>query len=200
MEQSLKMTAQSVGKQPSISDELLAERLRGGDSEAGDELVRRYARPLLGYLYRLGGTTAVAEELHQQTWVSVIEHLDRFSQTNPGGFRAWLFRIATNKATDYWRRARSRKKLDEGLRLVQEQVSEDASMRVESAQMAQRVQQAIEQIPEVYRQVLLMRYYSNMSFAEIARTLGCPLNTALGRAHKGILKLRELLGSEAGEG
>ena len=56
-----------------------------------------------------------------------------------------------------------------------------------------RLRAAIEQLPENQRQVLLLRYYSGLKFVEIAELLGCPLNTALGRMHKAMLKLKELM-------
>ncbi len=49
-------------------------------------------------------------------------------------------------------------------------------------------------MPESQRQVLLLRYYSNLKFIEIAEMLGCPLNTALGRVHKALIKLRQVMG------
>src|SRR5688572_24963136 len=59
------------------ADEALIERMRGGDLTAGEVLVRRYFDPLMRYLQRLAGPQT-AEELHQQTWVSVLDHLDKF--------------------------------------------------------------------------------------------------------------------------
>ncbi len=56
-----------------------------------------------------------------------------------------------------------------------------------------RLARAIESLPEPQRQVVLLRYYSGLRFVEIAQVLGCPLNTALGRMHKAILKLRSIL-------
>src|ERR1700733_5510666 len=71
-----------------IGDELLLERLRGGDAGAGEALVKRYAQPLMRYLQRIAGE-ALAEELHQQTWLSVLDNLDKFdpacvSRSTPG--------------------------------------------------------------------------------------------------------------------
>src|SRR5258708_571523 len=81
------------------SDESLVQSLRNGDTAAGSELVGRYCQALLRYLQRLVGNDHLAEELHQQTWVSVLDHLDRFDPAPAGGgFKAWLYRIATNKA------------------------------------------------------------------------------------------------------
>ena len=57
----------------------------------------------------------------------------------------------------------------------------------------EKLKAAIDQLPEAQRQVLLLRYYSNLKFVEIAEMLGCPLNTALGRMHKAMLKLKQLM-------
>src|SRR3954454_18988709 len=79
------------------SDEALIRRLRAGETAAGETLVRRYHQPLLRYLQRLAGNDHLAEEIHQATWLSVLEHLEKFdAAASGGGFKAWLFRIATN--------------------------------------------------------------------------------------------------------
>jgi RNA polymerase sigma-70 factor (ECF subfamily) len=177
---------------PIISDEALVSRLRGGDAPAGEELVRRHCRPLLRYLQRLAGSDQLAEELHQQAWLSVLDHLDRFDPAG-GGFKAWLYRIATNKANDYWRFRSREKSAKEGLKLVRETEAQDASVPLDSSEQAGKLRAAIERLPESQKQVLLLRYYSGLKFAEIASTLGCPLNTALGRMHKAMQKLKELM-------
>src|SRR5207253_8068851 len=103
----------------SPSDEELIELLRHGSTSAGEVLVKRYYEPLMRYLLRLAGTDHLAEELHQQTWLSVLGHLDRFDKSSAaGGFKAWLFRIATNKANDHWRSAGRERNAKEGLKLV----------------------------------------------------------------------------------
>src|SRR6185503_2847585 len=81
------------------TDEELVERLRDGSATAGELLVKRYFQPLMRYLVRIVGSDHLAEELHQQTWLSVLDHIEKFDvkSTPSGGFKAWLFRIATNK-------------------------------------------------------------------------------------------------------
>jgi RNA polymerase sigma-70 factor, ECF subfamily len=178
-----------------ISDEELLRRLRDGEPSAGETLARRYYPSLMRYLVRVAGSNHVAEELLQQTWLSVLEHIDKFDATSSsGGFKAWLFRIATNKANDTWR-SRGREKIAKaGLKLVTEDEAPDASQRIEGSEQEEKLRRAIGQLPENQRQVLLLRYYSDMKFVEIAAMLGCPLNTALGRMHKAMLKLKELMG------
>jgi RNA polymerase sigma-70 factor (ECF subfamily) len=179
------------------SDDALLAKARAGDVPAGEELVRRYHVPLRRYLLRLTGSDAVTEELHQQTWLSVLEHAERFNpRVIGGGFKAWLFRIATNKANDHWRSAGRERSAKDGLRLITDEQSPAADHRMESAEQERKLQAAIGQLPEAQRQVLLLRYYSGLKFIEIAEVLGCPLNTALGRMHKAMLKLKELMSAE----
>jgi RNA polymerase sigma-70 factor (ECF subfamily) len=175
-----------------VNDEALVGRLRGGESAAGEELVRRHCPALMRYLQRLVGRDQIAEELHQQTWVSVLEHIDRFDSAG-GGFKAWLYRIATNKANDHWRSRSREKNAKEGLKLATDQTFPEASAPLEGTEQAVKLRHAIEQLPENQKQVLLLRYYSGLKFVEIARMLGCPLNTALGRMHKAMQKLKQLM-------
>ena len=180
---------------PVPSDETLLKRMRSGQAASGEELVKRYYVPLIRYLHRITGSPSQAEEMHQQTWLSVLEHLDKFdaSAKGSGGFKAWLFRIATNKANDHWRSAGREKAAKQGLRLVTDTEMPAADHRMAASDQERMLQMAIQQLPEPQRQVLLLRYYSNLKFVEIADVIGCPLNTALGRMHKAMLKLKELM-------
>ena len=180
-----------------ISDEALLLQLQGGEPAAGDVLVGRYFQPLLRYLRRLAGDE-MAEELLQQTWLSVLDHMDKFdSASGTGGFKAWLFRIATNKANDHWRSRGREKTAKEGIRLIGAEPEPPAETQLEVGENAAKLRDAIAQLPESQRQVLYLRYYSDMKFVEIAEVLGCPLNTALGRVHKAMIKLRHMLDPDA---
>ena len=191
------------------SDEELVEQLRDGSAAAGEQLVQRYFQPLMRYLVRIVGSDHLAEELHQQTWLSVLDHLDKFdiktstaggsraaagaAGSVSGGFKAWLFRIATNKANDHWRSAGRERVAKEGLKRIVDETAPHAGHRLEGAEQEQKLLVAIEKLPEAQRQVLMLRYYSNLKFIEIAELLGCPLNTALGRMHKATMKLKQLM-------
>jgi RNA polymerase sigma-70 factor, ECF subfamily len=177
----------------SASDESLVGLLRDGDMHAAEQLVRRYRDPLVRYLHRLARSEQLAEELHQQTWLSVLEHVKKFDASAGGGFKAWLFRIATNKANDHWRSSGRERAAKEGLRLVIEEEAPEAGHRLDATEQQEKLRAAIDQLPEAQKQVLLLRYYSNLKFVEIAQMLGCPLNTALGRMHKAMLKLKQVM-------
>ena len=172
--------------------------LRSGNQAAGNELVSRYCPMLIKYLERLTGNSLLAEELHQQTWLSAIEYADRFKVRLAGeetvsSFKAWLFRIATNKVNDHWRSGGRDRKAKLQLSLVTKIEHPAADQRMEASEQESKLQAAIAQLPENQREVIVLRYYSNLKFAEIAQVVGCPLNTALGRMHKAMLKLKELM-------
>jgi RNA polymerase sigma-70 factor, ECF subfamily len=175
-------------------DEELVELLRNGSPAAGDVLVKRYYQPLMRYLLRISGGEHPAEELHQQTWLSVLDHLDKFDRSSAaGGFKSWLFRIATNKAHDYWRMSGRERSAKDGLRLVIDREAPPAGQRLEASEQEQKLLSAIEKLPEAQRQVLMLRYYGGLKFVEIAELIGCPLNTALGRMHKAMMRLKQLM-------
>lgn len=171
--------------------------LRDGATSAGEVLAKRYAEPLMRYLHRLVGNENLAEELHQQTWLSVLDHIEKFdpSSSASGGFKAWVYRIATNKANDHWRSAGREQAAKRGMRLLTPDAAPDASQRLDGSEQAEKLRKAIALLPEPQRQVLMLRYYSNLKFVEIAEQLGCPLNTALGRMHKAMSKLKHLMES-----
>jgi RNA polymerase sigma-70 factor (ECF subfamily) len=175
------------------SDDSLVDLLRGGDMNAGEQLVRRHREALVRYLVRLCRNEQLAEELHQQTWLSVLEHIGKFDATAGGGFKAWLFRIATNKANDFWRSSGRERAAKEGLKLVTDEEAPEAGAGLEATEQQEKLRRAIDLLPEAQKQVLMLRYYSNLKFVEIAQMLGCPLNTALGRMHKAMIKLKQLM-------
>src|SRR2546426_619027 len=118
-----------------LSDEELVERLRDGATSAGEVLVRRYHESLMRYLNRIARSGHLAEELHQQTWLSVLDHLEKFDRSSSaGGFKAWLFRIATNKANDHWRSQGREKVAKAGLKLVVDDEMPHAGHRIEDSE------------------------------------------------------------------
>lgn len=180
-----------------LSDESLIQRLRQGHPESGQILAQRYCQLLLRYLRGISGSEHLAEELHQQTWVSVLEHIDRFDpRSNPGGFKAWIFRIATNKAHDHWRSAGRERSAMAGLKLVSDDSAPEAESKLEGTEESVKLRRAIEMLPANQKQVVLLKYYSGLKFVEIAEVIGCPLNTALGHMHKAVLRLRQIMQEE----
>lgn len=176
-------------EQRGATDSELLQRCRRGETTAFDELYQRYRLPLYSYLNRLvPGRGQVADDLFQQTWMKVLENLDRYSEQQR--FVSWLFRIAHNVAVDYLR---------QDLRHEMVEVTE-ASAVDESVPWAAMDRQvlaaAIEQVTAVLapeqREVLLLRQ-QGVGFREIAEIQQTSINTVLGRMHYAVKHLRRRL-------
>ncbi len=168
----------------------------GGDEEAMDILVARHERALMGYLRGKTNSLEEARDAFQETWLRVLRHLHRFRR---GSFKAWLTTIARNFLIDESRRRRPTVSIDAstpdhfswGERLAGDVASPDAGLL--AADVRERIQESVRSLPPDQREVFLLRTQQDLSFAEIAKLLNIPLNTALGRMHYAVVKLREQL-------
>ena len=185
----------------SISDADLLSAFANGEASALDLLVARYRQALFSWLMGMVGNRADAEDLFQDIWFRVIRHAGRFNDVS---FKAWLWKIARNIVIDF----RRKRKPDVSLDAVEDdgesqpllnQLTADGLGPAESVErddLTKRVMGAVASLPDVQREVFLMRVQGNLSFGEIAATLDVPLNTALGRMHDAMTKLKKMLGDE----
>jgi RNA polymerase sigma-70 factor (ECF subfamily) len=183
------------------SDAELLHAFAKGDSDAMDRLVARYRQALFYWLLGMTGNRADAQDLFQDVWFRVIRHAERFNDVS---FKAWLWKIARNLLIDFRRKRKPDVSLDavedeDDQPLVDQLAAKGAgpAEAVERADLTKRVMRAVAGLPEVQRDVFLMRVQGDLSFSEIAETLGIPLNTALGRMHDAMTKLKKLLAEEA---
>ena len=178
-------------------DATLLRAFRDGRAEAMDALVARHGASLMGYLAAMTDPEA-ARDLWQDTWLRVIRNPASFRQ---GAFRAWLFTIARNLIIDRFRRREPEASLDAPVAGDENLTLADcipSSMRtpageLEIGDLCSRATACVRALPEDQREVFLLRVQAEMSFAEIAKRLKVPLNTALGRMHYAVAKLRKML-------
>jgi RNA polymerase sigma-70 factor (ECF subfamily) len=184
----------------------LIGRAKQRDPQAFDLLVDEYGPRLYGYLYRLTGSRHDAEDLLQDLFLRLVRMIKDYD--HGARFEAWIFRIATNLARDRIRRARrasttvsldangSGNPGNQGAS-SEEQLADTSWLApdapLEVCEEVDRLQQALWRLPAAERQVILLRHFSGMSFAEIAQAMGTPLGTALARSHRGLGKLREMM-------
>ncbi|WP_375767779.1 RNA polymerase sigma factor [Archangium gephyra] len=159
-----------------------------GDARAFDALFQRYARPIHRYLARLTGSPAAAEDLSQQTFLSLVRGRGRFQEG--ARVKPWLYAIATNAARDWQRRKRPEDLTDEG-ELPTSVPMEEPGPR--DAGLERAVQRALEQLPEGQRIPIVLHRFEGMGFAEIAESMGLTESAVKVRAHRGYARLRELL-------
>lgn len=167
-------------------DEGLACRVADGDEAALEELYRRYATTLSRFIQRHTDGRDV-DDLLQETWLRVIRSSGRFDPARK--FSTWLFQIAVNLCRDRHRRRRTFVEPgDHELRAV--------SDRVESRMDAQSL---LSLLPEAQREVLILRFFHDMTEAEVAEVTGCPRGTVKSRMHHAIATLAAAVRHEKGQ-
>jgi len=180
-------------------DQERLRRFRAGDPAAVEEWIEAFRRPLFGFILKMTAERDDAEDIFQETWSRALKHLHRFRS---GNLLSWLFNIAHHLIID---QARKRKP-DTSLQAPVADRSE-LGERIESptrnpAQLTgdmdlhRRLQAAIARLPEEQRAVFLMRAEADLPFKEIARIQGVSLNTALGRMHYAVVRLRKELAED----
>ena len=181
------------------SDEDLMTQLQGGSEEAFELLVRRHSRPVRNYLFRFVGNLEVAEDLTQDTFLRVFK--SRHSYRRIAKFTTWLYTIAGNLARSEYRR-RNRAQLS-SIQLVSQQngeytmdVEDDApglDTNLNIAMQYDRAQRALENVPESFREVVVLRDVQDLSYEEIGSITGLPMGTVKSRIHRGRTLLHTLL-------
>ena len=184
--------ALSPSETPASEAELI-DQAQTGDRRAFSELVRAHRPGVVNVVYRLCGDASLAEDSAQETFIRAWEHLNSFHPSaDPGnmGFRNWLYRIATRSALTELRRQRPTVAVDDLALADQERGPEQ---RVEQAQRAEAVRQAVLALPEASRQALVLREYEGLSYRDIAAVLDIPVGTVMSRLNYARQQLRERL-------
>lgn len=178
---------------PELSDDELALRGAAGDGAAFVQLVERYKRPVYALAYRILGNSADAEDAAQETFVRAYTRLGTYQ---PGGrFGSWLLAITSHWCIDHLRRRRS-VSLDSNSAvysfLDSGELPETLALR---AERQDEVRQWLLGLPEAYRLVLILRYWHDLSYAEISAATGLPVSTVRMR----LFRARQLLMRQRGE-
>jgi len=182
-----------------MSDEDLMSQFQMGTVEAFDILVSRYKDPLTNYIYRFLGDMKECEDLLQETFLRVYRN--RHSYRRIAKYSTWLYTIAGNLARSEYRK-RKRRRLyslqsvnrdDEEyeVEIPDEQLSPDK--HAEGTIQAFFIQEALKQIPEEFREVVVLRDIQQLAYEEIADITGLPMGTVKSRINRGRTKLQALL-------
>lgn len=184
-------------KMTNLTDEQLVRAYVDGNNEAFDTLLRRHQSKLFSYILRIVKNRDIADDIFQETFVKIIMTLKQGRYAESGKFGAWLTRIAHNLIIDHFRQEKSENSIstdDEDVNLLNRRdlCDENIEDLLINDQIRTDVRRIIEALPEAQREVLMMRYYSDMSFKEIADATGVSINTALGRMRYAILNMRRI--------
>ena len=185
---------------PMMEDKDLVRLYQNGNQEAISELINRYKQRIHSTIFFLVKKQELAEDLFQETFIKIITSLRKNHYNEQGKFLPWALRIAHNLVIDHFRK--------EKLMPLQHDTEEfsvfdrmssnnkNASDQMIYDEKIRYVRNLIDRLPFEQREVVVLRHYAGLSFKEISKMLNININTALGRMHYALLKMRELAQNE----
>ncbi|MBR5853832.1 MAG: sigma-70 family RNA polymerase sigma factor [Alistipes sp.] len=181
-----------------LSDRVLLNNYLLGDRSAISELIERHSKRVRNYIGMMVKDDDIADDIFQETFIKAVKVIDEGRYTDSGKFLSWILRIAHNRVLDHFRRQKSSRQVNEseagydviGTLRFAEPTTEDEMVHSE---MEQTIRDLVELLPEEQREVVRLRYYSKLSFQEIAEQTEVSINTALGRMRYALINLRRMI-------
>jgi len=195
------------------AEKALLARCRQGEAAAWDELFDQHYAAAARFIFQLGHdlTHEDAEEICQETFISVIKHLDSFHGESQ--FQTWLFRIAANKARDYRQRLSAVKRGSgqailslnaqdphDGQTLDPPSAAPGPDALLIAAEQAALLREALDQLGDPCREIIELRYFGDLSYEEISIALGLNPKTVSSRLSKCLDRLEEIARKTFSEG
>lgn len=181
------------------TDEELVSLYLSGNGSAFDILLNRYKDVVFAYINNTLKNQELAEDAFQDVFMRVVVYLNKGKYQENGKFYNWLMRIAHNMLVDKYRRAKNEATIisnDESeidlFNTPSAAITDNREQEMIDQQTARDIKQLITLLPETQREVLLLRYFDELSFKEIAEKTNCSINTALGRMRYAIMNLKKL--------
>lgn len=172
----------------------LISRCQQGDRQAFNRLVMRYQNLVYNFLYRLAPRWENVDDLAQEVFIKVYRSIKQLKDR--AQFKSWLHRIAVSVYLDEQRRQkkhRGRIVTDEGILDKQPDTGETPGQYMERQELYQRLQSALEQLPEEFKLAVILRDIQELSYDEIAKTLKCSIGTVRSRIFRGRRLLQTVL-------
>ena len=181
-----------------LSDQVLLNHHLSGDRSAISQLIERHSRRVKDYIHMMVKDRDVADDIFQETFIKAVRVIDEGRYTDNGKFLSWILRIAHNQVIDHFRAQRQNKSVSEseagydvlGTLKLAERTVEDAMV---CEQIERDVRALVELLPAEQREVVMMRYFSGLSFKDIAEQTNVSINTALGRMRYALINLRRMI-------
>lgn len=170
------------------TDQQLIQRAIAGNERAWLNLVKRYEKRLYNYALRMSGNQDDAMDIMQDVLMSVYRNLKNYR--GDGEFPAWLFRIASFRCIDYFRR-RQFHMSSEDMELLDEARDNQPELNLTNAQSNRDMTRLMSRLPLEQRQVVELKYFQNFTFEEIGGQLGISSNTAKTRLYAALGKMKK---------
>lgn len=165
----------------------LIDKCKAGQAGAFDRLIALYSDRCFGFFYRLSGHRQTAEDLLSELFIKLVEKIGSWEG---GSFDNWIFTIAANLFKDYLRSDYRRKRL---MQEKAEQVQTEQDDSEPRNDMEDKLHQALKRLEPEIAELIMLRFYADLSFKEIAEKRNEPIGTTLCKMHRGLKKLREYM-------
>ena len=159
-----------------------------GDNECFSRLVDIYSSRCYGYFYRLTGNTDVSDDLLSELFVKLVEKIRSFRGSS---FESWLFKVASNIFYGYLRDNQRQKRLFDVTKKQFE--TEIRQPDQPDCDQVDKLQLQFARLDADTKELIVLRFYSQLSFREIAKIRSEPIGTTLSKLHRGLKKLRRLM-------
>lgn len=180
-----------------FTDAELVSRAIGGREDVFEELVRRYQKPISGYVYRILGDYESSLDVTQEVFIKVYNSLHRYSAEYK--FSTWLYRIAHNAAIDHLRRnpinaqSLETENADGTYQLQIEAAGRSPEQDREISEWRAEIGKVVKRLPDAYKQLILLRHACDLSYDEIAEVTGLPLGTVKNRLFRAREMMRHIM-------
>jgi RNA polymerase sigma-70 factor, ECF subfamily len=178
----------------SPDDREVIQAVLHGDSERFGILVVRYQDRLFNGLARMLGSAADADDVLQESFLQAFRKLSSFRESS--SFYTWIYRIAINAAINLRRRERRSVNLSDNAQFHDQLVTDPDSgpaRRMEQSEEVRELQEALNQLSDEHRNILVLREIEGMSYEDISQILDMPIGTVRSRLHRARLQLRDSL-------
>ena len=180
-----------------IKDEYLISSYIQGSENSLNILINRHKSRIIAFIISKVKDKSLAEDIFQETFLKVINTLKKGKYNEEGKFVPWVMRIAYNMSIDHFRKIKKTKFVRSNDEFDVFNIIKDSSISKEDEMIKNRIisdlKSLIQYLPPAQKEVLKMRYYSNMSFSEIADHCNISINTALGRMRYALINLRKII-------
>lgn len=171
-----------------MGDKQLIKRIQSGEIDLLDDLIRNYYTNIYKFCCRKTGNSTIAYDLTQEVFLKLVQYINTYVDKQK--FKSYLFTIALNVCNDYFRKNRVNTEDVDSTEIVSPTDS------ISDCETADIVRTTLNLLPDIQKDVVILRYYHDMKIREIAKIVGASIPTTKSRLKQAIDKLRRILGEE----
>ncbi len=181
-------------KKAKLDEKKLISKAKRGDKNAFGELVRHFSKPVYYLAYRFVRDHDTADELAQESFVKAYQALDSFIEGK--SFKSWIFAIVSNLSINYLKRKKREMSLEDSIPddiLEDKKTASNPHEQMTAGDLGKQITKAVDNLPEEFKTVFILRTYEDMSYEEIAASLKIEVGTVMSRLFRARARLKKEL-------